>query len=144
MGSSIARYTVVLGALLLAAAGPLAAQDSETNPWQLRLRGLAAVPDEEATISVIGGDVEVDDAYVPELDISYFLSDQVALELVLATAEHNAVAVQTSLGAVDLGSVWLLPPTLVLQYHFLPAGAFQPYLGAGINYTIFYNTELPA
>ncbi|MGM0454403.1 MAG: OmpW/AlkL family protein, partial [Thermodesulfobacteriota bacterium] len=38
---------------------------------------------------------------------------------------------------VDLGDVWVIPPTLTLQYHFLPDEKFRPYIGAGVNYTIF-------
>ncbi|MEL0022384.1 MAG: OmpW family outer membrane protein, partial [Rickettsiales bacterium] len=34
-----------------------------------------------------------------------------------------------------------LPPVLTLQYHFRPKEAFSPYLGAGVNYTIMYDTE---
>ena len=39
---------------------------------------------------------------------------------------------------MDLGSASLLPPTVLLQYHFVPDGSIRPYIGAGINYTIFY------
>ena len=42
---------------------------------------------------------------------------------------------------VDLGDVWILPPTLLLQYHFTPKDQFRPYVGAGINYTIFYGED---
>lgn len=35
-----------------------------------------------------------------------------------------------------------LPPTFSLQYHFLPDGTFQPYVGAGVNYTTFFNTDV--
>jgi len=41
--------------------------------------------------------------------------------------------------SVDLGHVWLLPPTLTLQYHFHPSPVWKPYVGVGANYTIFYN-----
>lgn len=120
---------------------PLAAQGA--GPWEFRLRGIAVVPDESAQIDPIGGDAEIDEAYVPELDISYFFTDRVALELILATAEHDVRATGTSLGEVDLGSVWLLPPTLVLQLHPLPEAPVRPYVGAGGNLTIFYNEEVP-
>ncbi|XLM23340.1 OmpW family protein, partial [Chromobacterium piscinae] len=39
----------------------------------------------------------------------------------------------------DLGKVSVLPPTLTLQYHFMPEATFRPYVGAGINYTRFYS-----
>jgi outer membrane protein len=40
-----------------------------------------------------------------------------------------------------MGSVRLLPPTLTLQYHFTPTARFSPYVGAGLNYTFFYNEK---
>ena len=43
-----------------------------------------------------------------------------------------------------LGGVGVLPPTLLLQYHFNNAGKVRPYVGAGINYTLFYNNGLHA
>jgi outer membrane protein len=38
----------------------------------------------------------------------------------------------------------VLPPTLLLQYHFNHAGRIRPYVGAGVNYTLFYNNGLNA
>jgi len=43
-----------------------------------------------------------------------------------------------------LGSVGVLPPTVLLQYHFNPHGKIRPYVGAGLNYTLFYNSDLSA
>lgn len=36
---------------------------------------------------------------------------------------------------------WILPPTLTLQYHFAPDNKFSPYVGAGINYSMFYGED---
>jgi outer membrane protein len=36
-----------------------------------------------------------------------------------------------------------LPPTLTAQYHFMPKSAFSPYIGAGVNYTWFYDAKAP-
>ena len=44
-----------------------------------------------------------------------------------------------TLNGLNIGKTWLLPPTLTLQYHFTDFGAFKPYIGVGINYTVFYN-----
>lgn len=111
--------------------------------WQVRLRGLGVVPVESADIDVIGGDVSISNQFIPELDFTYFLTKNFAAELILGTTKHNVQAVETAAGNVDLGSVWLLPPTLTAQYHFFPTKdkVFKPYLGAGINYTIFYNIK---
>lgn len=121
----------------------------EKNEWNIRMRGLAIVPSENATIGVIGGDASIGNAIIPELDITYFFAKNFSAELILGTSRHSVKAVGANLSAiggpekasVDLGKVWLLPPTLTVQYH-LPTGmAFKPYAGAGVNYTIFYGVE---
>ncbi|TSE07263.1 OmpW/AlkL family protein [Aquimarina algiphila] len=115
----------------------------ETNNfsrWQVRLRGVAVAPDESASIDAIGGDVDISTTFVPELDFTYFFTEHWAAELILATTKHEVEAISTAVGNIDLGDVWLLPPTLTVQYHFT-GGAFKPYLGTGINYTIFYGVD---
>jgi outer membrane protein len=133
--------TVMSACLLGAAFVPVAASAEGQSPWLVRLRGLDVVPHESATISAIGGDVSINTKIVPEADFSYFFTDNIAAELILATSKHNITAVGTSLGNVDVGSVWLLPPTLTLQYHFMPDQTVRPYVGAGVNYTIFYRSH---
>lgn len=117
---------------------------TETNndftKLQLRLRALAIVPNESATIEVVGGDVDIENAYIPELDITYFFNKNFAAELILGTSKHDVSAVQTAVGDIDLGSVKLLPPTLTAQYHF-NTEIIRPYVGAGINYTLFYDVD---
>lgn len=137
--------TALAGATLL---GTAQAANAEDNPWMIRGRVIGVMPDESADLSVggaaLGGDVDVDAAYVPELDITYFFNKNVAAELILATTKHDvkATAVEAVAGAdVDLGSVWVLPPTLTVQYHFDTGGQFKPYVGAGVNFTLFYNED---
>jgi len=136
------RAAAIAAAVAWLPLSPVLAQDS-ASPWQFRLRGIAIVPDESAKIAEIGGDVDIDPAYVPELDISYFVADQISLELILATAPHDVMAVGTAAGDVDLGSVWLLPPTLTVQFHPVPTARVRPYVGAGGNLTFFYNVDVP-
>lgn len=115
---------------------------TDKERWIIRARALMVEPDEDASISPIGGNVDIDEQYVPELNFTYFFTKNVAAELILATTPHNVTAVGTTVGQVDLGDVWLLPPTLTLQYHFMPeSDSFRPYVGAGINYTHFYNAD---
>lgn len=122
----------------------LTAQDTSTDgdfsKWQFRLRGIVVTPDESADIEAIGGDVSISTAVVPEFDITYFFDKNWSVELILATAKHDVEAVGTNAGDIDLGSVWLLPPTLTAQYHFT-GGNFVPYVGAGPNLTLFYNVD---
>lgn len=87
---------------------------------------------------VPGLDVDVKSQVAPELDFTYMITNNIGAELILGTARHQVTS--NKLG--NLGNVWVLPPTVTLQYHFAPEAAFRPYVGAGINYTRFYNTSL--
>lgn len=117
-----------------------ATNSSDTSKWQFRLRGIVVTPDESADIETIGGDASISTAVVPEFDISYFFDENWSLELILATTKHDVEAVGTAAGDLDLGHVWLLPPTLTGQYHFT-GGDFIPYVGAGLNLTLFYGVD---
>lgn len=142
-----------LSLLLLAGIAPLAAPaaQAEDNPWQIRARVIGVMPDEGASLSAgstaLPGDVDIGDQYVPELDITYFFNDNIAAELILGVTPHDveatSVEVPTLFGPadVDLGDVWLLPPTLTLQYHFKNDSQFTPYVGAGVNATFFFNED---
>ena len=130
---------LIFGALLV---GNINAQEKtkDEKKWQARFRWVSVMPNESATIGTIGGDVEISNSFIPELDFTYFFTENIAAELILGTAKHNVNAVGTALGNVDLGHVWLLPPTLTVQYHF-NLNNFRPYVGAGGNYTIFYSAN---
>ncbi|UII75445.1 outer membrane beta-barrel protein [Flagellimonas sp. HMM57] len=138
------KTVISLMVVLLAFVNYTNAQDTDSNAdfskWQFRLRGIVVTPDESADIEAIGGDASISTAVVPELDISYFFNENWSVELILATAKHDVEAVGTAAGDIDLGHVWLLPPTLTGQYHFT-GGDFVPYVGAGLNMTIFYGVD---
>jgi len=109
------------------------AAQAAQGDWLGRARIINVNPD--ASSSALN--IDVDDKTSLELDFSYFVTNNLALELILATTKHDVTA-----GGVPVGSVKVLPPTLTLQYHFMPEGRFRPYVGAGINYTRFYNDDL--
>ena len=130
--------------VLIGLALPAAADDLETGPaghFQARLRLAGVIPDPSATIAIsganIGGPTKVTDSFIPEADLTYFITDNIGVEAIAAITKHT---VSNSV-AGRVASVWLLPPTITAQYHFDPAGAFQPYVGAGINYTFFYDAK---
>lgn len=115
------------------------------SPWMVRGRALFVMPQEEANLKiggspVVGGKVDISNSVVPELDITYFFTKNIAAELILGVTPHN-VKGAGSLAGARIGSAWLLPPTLMLQYHFTDLGAFKPYVGAGVNYTVFFNEK---
>lgn len=119
------------------------------NPWMIRLRALGVIPDAGgSTVTVAGfpalsspnSGLSISDQVVPELDISYFFTRNIAAELILGVTRHS-ISGTGSLSPLPIGKTTLLPPTLTLQYHFTNFGAFKPYIGAGINYTVFFNTS---
>lgn len=130
--------TVSITAIVIAGLSSTAVA-KQAGDFLMRVRAIYVVPNEDATTS-IGGTLGINNDIVPELDFTYFVTDNIGVELILATSKHHVTALNTALGAsVPLGNVMLLPPTLNLQYHFNPKGDFSPYIGAGVNYTFYYN-----
>lgn len=94
---------------------------SVEDPYVLRFRWLIVDPQNNSNdISLIGGTASVNASIVPEVDISYFFTENIAAELITAVTRHQVRANGTTLGNLNLGEVTLLPPTLTLQWHFLP------------------------
>lgn len=109
------------------------------NPWMVRVRALGVVTRDSGYVdTVAGSDLSTTDTIVPELDISYFFTKNIAAELILGTTPHSITGAG-SINGLPVGKAWLLPPTLTFQYHFTEFGAFKPYVGAGVNYTFFYS-----
>ena len=80
-------------------------------------------------------DLKVDSNTIPELDISYYFTKNIAAELILALgSKHDVSILPGSNGVKNLGEVNLLPPTLTLQWHFNPDQMVDPYVGAGVSY----------
>ncbi len=130
---------IIISTLCAACLLASAPAKAEFNPhdWQVRLRGITVTPQESSDTSN-SGKIHADSGVVPELDISYFFNENFSTELILATSKHSVKEVSPN---VNLGSVWVLPPTLTAQYHFVNETPFTPYVGAGINYTVFYNAD---
>lgn len=103
--------------------------------WMMRVRAIDIAPDVKSS-SLPG--VDVSDEWVPEVDFTYFVTPNIGVELILATARH-----EVTLNGASLGKLNHLPPTVTVQYHFNPTPTIKPYVGAGLNYTRFYNVDLP-
>ncbi len=140
---------LIAGAMLAsAAATPVFAQDDMTGPWQFRVRALGVIPDSSgSTVHVAvpalaspNSSLSIDNTLVPEVDISYFFTKNIAAELVLGTTPHHVTGTG-ALSGLSVGKAWLLPPTVTGQYHFTGFGQFQPYVGVGVNATLFYDQK---
>lgn len=131
---------VALGATVLT---PTLAK-AEAGDWLVRARAIYVAPTESAgpvLPTFPTGSVSVDNAIMPELDFTYMITDNIGAELILATTNHDISGEMALEGLGEIADTWVLPPTLTLQYHFLPRNSVRPYVGAGINWTIFYSEE---
>jgi outer membrane protein len=99
----------------------------------VRLRGEAVLPDTKSTGSVTN--LKVNDTAIPEADISYFLTKNIAIETICCVSPHEITS-----GSAKIGDTTLFPPTVMLQYHF-DMGKIKPYVGAGVNYNVFFDTK---
>ena len=117
------------------------------NPWMIRVRAIGVLPSSAGSkVNVVGAPaisspnagLSIANSVVPELDVSYFFTPNIAAELVLGVTPHRITGTG-SLNGLDVGHAWLLPPTLMLQYHFTNFGQFIPYVGVGANFTEFFN-----
>ncbi len=109
------------------------------SPWMIRVRGVGVITHDIGSVDQLpGAGLSYSDTVIPELDISYFFTDNIAAELILGTT-YAKIDGTGGLDGVPVGKSWLLPPTLTLQYHFTNFGNFKPYVGAGVNYSLFYN-----
>jgi len=150
---------------LAAAFAPVLAQ-AEAGDWVVRLRATNVSPSENSNLASqttssydaattdllyksTSANLTVDNNTIPELDISYYITKNIAAELILALGTRHEVAI-SGMGAgaavsnANLGSVNLLPPTLTAQWHFMPDQTFDPYVGAGVAYVLGMDRSLTA
>lgn len=139
-----------LAVALLAATGISAvatpAMAYEAGDWLVRGRIAHIAPQDSSGDLFVNGantgeGVKVDSDTIPELDITYMITPNWGVELILGYSEHTITGEKTQSALGDVIDAKVLPPTLLLQYHFRPNAKIRPYVGAGINYTYFFDEE---
>jgi outer membrane protein len=83
--------------------------------------------------------VSVEDGTQFTFDITYMVTENLGIELLAAAPFSHDITLAD--GGDTVASTDHLPPTLSLQYHFNSGGRFQPYVGAGINWTLFFSED---
>lgn len=119
------KQLIVIAALATCGMGAVQAQET---PWMVRAR---AVHLDMSNHDSTGLGLSVNNKTIPEVDVSYFFSPNVAAELILTVPQKQTV----SSNGTSIGTFKHLPPTLLMQYHFTGLNGYKPYVGAGINYT---------
>jgi outer membrane protein len=129
----------------LALAGAAQAQDFQpktAGTIMLNVRVTDVAPKADDAITTLSGGAtglkaHVGDSVMPTIGLTYFLTDNVAVEAIAGTTRHT-VSARGAATDIKLKETWVLPPTVSLQYHFAPAAKVSPYVGAGVNYMLFY------
>ena len=130
--------SLVVAMAAVASLAPMAAQaQAEENPWMVRVRAVDMLWQNGQSQTVQDLNIKAKNQWIPEFDVSYFFTKNIAAELVLTWPQQ--VNITAGQGDTNVGKVTALPPSLLAQYHFTDLGAFKPYVGAGVNYTIFGN-----
>ncbi|MBF7074682.1 outer membrane beta-barrel protein [Glaciecola sp. MH2013] len=142
--------TIVGAAVLVGLGFATSAMAHEKGDFVIRGGITNVAPNDDSSNILAGGadlglGITVDSNAQLGLNFAYFLSDNVNVEVLAATPFTHDVNFGASdpLGTGDaLGEVTHLPPSVTANYYFADASsAFQPYVGAGLNFTIFFDEE---
>ena len=150
------RKIGLLAAFLIAAALATPAMAHEAGQWIVRGGPGTVSPKSKnadfgdvtlADDSVIESSYfDVDDGTSLVASFTYMLNKNWGIDILLATPFSHDVDLKGTLdGAavtVPAAEVKHLPPTFSLQYHFSPDATFQPYVGFGVNYTLFFDEKV--
>ena len=150
------RNSILAASLLALAVASPAAHAFKEGDIIVRAGAITVDPHESSSdiwVGALGTDVAGTKATLDSdtqlgLNFAYMVTDHVGVELLAATPFSHSVGVQGMPGAFaglngKLGDIKHLPPTLSAVYYPMEsASAFQPYVGLGLNYTWFFDTEL--
>ncbi len=143
LAAAVAVMTLATGA----ATGAMA---QTANDWQVARKGDWIVTGRVTDVSSSADDaiftsagaatglaVDVGHDVMPTLGFTYFLTDNVSVEAILGATQHE---IRAQGGATDVAvhETWVLPPVVTLQYRPMPEARVSPYVGAGVNYMLFF------
>ncbi|MGU3362808.1 OmpW/AlkL family protein [Methylobacterium sp. M6A4_1b] len=101
--------------------------------WLVRGRVSGSIPTERhSQIGLIGGRVDTPVAILPDADLSYFLTDHIAVEVQGGASRTRPSIRGTLVGDIKVGSIWNAAAMGMVQLHILPGARLNPYLGVGL------------
>jgi outer membrane protein len=148
--SNISKTAIALSVAGLAALMAAPAAMAEKGDWIIR--GGATMVDPKSNnlrLGTLEGEgltitdtvLNVDEGTSFGFNITYMVTDNIGIELLAAAPFKHDVdlcgTIDGERGCGQLAEVEHLPPTLSVQYRFMPDSKFQPYVGVGINLTLF-------
>jgi outer membrane protein len=141
--SKFSSVLALAAGILFAGVGTQAIAGDYKGDFMVRAGVSVVAPDSSSDVFVNGTrvpgfDAEVSTEVIPSATLTYFFTNNVAVELFCCFAKHD-VDGKGGLNGVDLGDTWIFPPALTLQYHFDGLGGIKPYVGAGVQYIAFFD-----
>jgi outer membrane protein len=140
------RYAVAGATVVLLSVGAAQAQDFQPkaaglNMLNVRITDIA--PDAGDKITTTAGaatglKADVNSDVMPTIGLTHFFTDNIAVEVIAGTTKHT-IRAQGGSTDVKVKETWVVPPVVAVQYHFAPTAKVSPYVGAGVNYMLFYN-----
>lgn len=135
-------------AVLTLAAGSASAQDwqvARKGDWIVTGRITDVLSDANDSITTGAGvasglQVDVGHSVMPTLGLTYFLTDHISVEAILGATRHE-IRAQGPTTDVAVHETWVLPPVVTVQYRPSPEARISPYVGAGLNYMVFFDGE---
>lgn len=133
------RHTLIACALAAGSIAGAPAMAHEAGDILLKA-GVTHVEPKSNNGTVANGTVklDIDGSTRPSFSLTYMATRHIGIELLGAFPFKHSINAR---GMGEIGSTKHLPPTLSLQWHFLPDAALQPYVGVGLNYTTFFSTK---
>ncbi len=130
-------------ALLLAvapfAAGAESVRGKQAGDIVLGLSAIAVLPaNNGGKVTAIGGTPWVGTDVTAQLDLTWFATPMLALNMNFGAAHNRLRVDHTMFGRLELGTVRAVAPTISVQLHPFPAAAFSPYIGSGLNIGLFW------
>lgn len=119
----------------------------EAGDWLVRGRIIYLDPHYDSGLissngsPLAGTGVDINSDTMPELDITYMVDRNWGTELILGYSNRDITSFGAGLADPKVINAKALPPTLTLQYHFAPDSDIRPYIGAGVNYTFFFDEK---
>ena len=142
MKTALFAVTAVAGLLIGASAQAQDFQPAKAGTWIIDARITDVSPTTSDAIVTSGGSatglhVHASNNFTPTLGFTYLITDHVSVEAILGTSFHHIKALGAGTDVV-VRDTWVLPPVVTVQYRFAPAARVDPYVGAGVNYMLFY------
>jgi len=136
-----------LGALLTTGAllGSATAVAWQAGDIILRAGAAGVLPDSDSErITPLSADarVEAQDAWSLGLTMTYMATKNIGVGVLAAWPFEHDIDGAGDISALNtVATTKHLPPSVTLQYHFDTGSKFHPYIGAGLNYTYFFDED---